>query len=790
MSTASTDDTLVPWFIRPGQPIVKEELFDPNVMEAILSDVKSFSDCVRKRLSAYKKGRSHGNRHNVVYDFAPGCETTQWGRLYVRNYKGLQSFPFDVRNPLLEKYYWDCDMENCHYWLFLEIGNRFGVKTDAIRQYCENREYELNRVSSDRKTAKTAFLKVGYGGSIQEIKDEWGYFDALELGDDIEPTGDVTLLRAIESEIDVIRKMIWVNNPDLQKYVTQKKKKNKINSVFAIYAQTEECKCLLTMERWFTKQGRYVGVLIHDGCSIAKLDGEESLDPALLRGAEKAVFDATGYTIKLVVKPWAHSFKMPTPIKQVIIDDEFAAKQFVKLCGEYIMRDEDNIYYFDNSIGMWSNHDDAFRHMMQKFKDKLIFSTYDEKGKEKIHNFGGVEKNVASMRKWICSNVADTKFLTRNADTSIGKLLFADGIFDFTTGFTPGFDPHIVFLKRIDRNFPYCVNEELIEKVNKILFIDAFGDADDCEAGTYLKKAITMAIYGDYWRKKFYIVLGDANCGKGVTVGALKETFGDYVDEFCANELLYNPSNSQDESRRLAWLKDLKGVRAAFSNELRMDVRGADGNLIKGASSGGDQHKVRGNYQDGEKYVNRSTLFCLANDFTKITPSPSVDTGLQERLRFMRCIRTFVDEPKAPNELLKDRTIKIKFTTDEWKNALFYVIWRCWLTMDSKEKEIGGDLITPSSVRAETIDWVTDGDGTLLSVLEEQFEITNVFTDVVLSKDLVNFVIGKGLKMSSKKIGMEIRKLIRVTDWDDSQKSKILEICSGNKNVYHGIKML
>ena len=102
-----------------------------------------------------------------------------------------------------------------------------------------------------------------------------------------------------------------------------------------------------------------------------------------------------------------------------------------------------------------------------------------------------------------------------------------------------------------------------------------------------------MALFGDYFRRKFYLALGEASCGKGVTVGAMREAFCEYVAEFSANELLYNPRNGQDESRRLSWLKQFAGARIAFSNELRMDGRAADGNLIKAISSGGDAHQVR-----------------------------------------------------------------------------------------------------------------------------------------------------------------------------------------------------
>ena len=221
-----------------------------------------------------------------------------------------------------------------------------------------------------------------------------------------------------------------------------------------------------------------------------------------------------------------------------------------------------------------------------------------------------------------------------------------------------------------------------------------------------------------------------------------------------------------------------------------MDGRGADGNLIKGATSGGDQHRVRGAFENSTKYVNRTTLFCLANDFTKITPSPAVDTGLQERLAYLRYPMKFVDEPSADNERLKDRSIKRKFETDEWKNALFHVIWRCWLHMPPAERELEGAIPMPPSVKAETDEWIYDGEETLSSVLEEQYEFTHDFADTVPSKEIVAFIVSKGLKMSSKKTGMEIRKMIHTTGWTEEQKAKVYETRSGNKTVYHGIRQV
>jgi hypothetical protein len=759
MNALTETTTEVPvWYIRPGQPLVKEELFDPDRMEALLRD-QSFAAKDLRILSAYKRSRKHGNNVVVCYEFGKGCADDQIGRLYVKNNQGLQAFPFDIRNPLLERNYFDCDMENAHYNLLYQFGKNIGAKVDAIGKYCLNRAEELAKVSSNKGIAKVAFLKCAYGGTIKELNAD---YETRYNEDGIDPEGDLTLIKEIEKEMAIIRDVVWARNPKIQKIV--KKRPNQKNSCFALVLQTEERKCLLSMERYLETQGRKVDILIHDGCEIRKLKDEADFPIELLRGAEKAILDATGYTMKLVIKPFQHDFKEPEK-STLTIDDEFAAREFVKLCGSYIQRDEDRVYYFDEEIGMWDYRETAFRRMVSKFKEKLIWIIPTPMGEIKL-NYGGTTKNVKAMESWISSLLPDTKFLSRKADTSLGKFLFLDGIFDFTTGFTEGFDPEIVFTKRIDRLFPRDVDEDKVKEVNKILFIDAFAQDDGIDAGLYLRKAITMALWGDYRRKKFYIGLGESNCGKGVSAGALRQAFCEYVDEFCANELLYNPRNSQDESRKLAWLKDLAGVRLAFSNELRMDGRSADGNLIKGASSGGDNHKVRNNYENSTKMVNRATLFLFANDFTSITPNPSEDTGLQERLRYFRYKLRFVKNPTSEDERQADPAVKNKFETDEYKNALFHLIWKTYKDMKEDERKEGGDLTTPKCVLAETKEWVGSTAGSFKEAILDKYEITTNPEDMITIREIVKYITGEGvnMKISPNKIGREIRKMIKLPD--------------------------
>ena len=72
---------------------------------------------------------------------------------------------------------------------------------------------------------------------------------------------------------------------------------------------------------------------------------------------------------------------------------------------------------------------------------------------------------------------------------------------------------------------------------------------------------------------QFTFAIGEPNSGKGVIVNAFRESFGSYIDEFDANNLLYNPNNGQDEAKKLAWLTDIIGVRICFSNEIRIQKK-------------------------------------------------------------------------------------------------------------------------------------------------------------------------------------------------------------------------
>jgi hypothetical protein len=287
--------------------IVKTELFDADVMEALSRDT-SFSKSDKAKLSAYKRGRKHGNQVEVVYYFAKGCEENRLGRLYVRNNSGLQAYPFDIRNPLLEKHYWDIDMENCHYHLLQYLGEQWGIAVDGIKHYCANRDKCLGEVSSNRSHAKTEFLKVAYGGNVKLYNEHYDNFD----GNDITKTAVIT---RIEREMKAITNYIWSEYQQYQPLV--KKKDNPKASLLALVLQTEERKCILALDEYFKSRGRSMDIIIHDGGEVRKLPDEIDFPEELLRGGEEAILTATGFKMKLVNKPFKHGFVFPEKAKLV-----------------------------------------------------------------------------------------------------------------------------------------------------------------------------------------------------------------------------------------------------------------------------------------------------------------------------------------------------------------------------------------------------------------------------------------------------------------------------------------
>ena len=361
--------------------IIKREWFDEDNIKHLLNDTR-FNKQDRTHLSHYNKHRTSGSQINTQYCFGLGCEELKLGRLFPVDAIGLQSFRFDMRNPLAKKWYWDTDIANCHFIVALKWARDLELKCDYIAEYVNNREAKLALVSNSRKKAKTEFLKCLYLGDIKLFSQNYN-----EIEGDITEEG-FEFLTKLKKEVETLALKIWENYPQLHKLKTGKEKKmikskpNPKASLMSLLFQTEERKMLMVWDAYLTFQGRYMSVYIHDGGYVKKLEGETYFPVDLLVGGATEIKKWTGYEVKLETKNIDYDWKplKPENDEYKIIKTEFEKHSFLlshqvvsvlangKL--EYLKLNEAKIKYAPLKFHEWS--DEKERIVEVKFIDRWV----------------------------------------------------------------------------------------------------------------------------------------------------------------------------------------------------------------------------------------------------------------------------------------------------------------------------------------------------------------------------------------------------------------------------------
>ena len=295
----------------PTNNIMKQERFDEDILRQMLVDER-IPRIDREVMSEYYRHARHSpSTAVVIYTLSKTCSAKGIGRLYPKNGLGLACVRFDVRGPLLAKYYWDIDMENAHYNIALKIARDNELPHKAIKFYCENRDECLSKVNDDRKVAKTAFLKIAYGGDITIYREDY-----IDYGGTYHPEG-VAILNELKSEMACVAQHLWDKHPELHKMkcgkenVAIEKRSNSRAVLMSYVLQDIEKKCLLTLDAFYATKGRTMGVLIHDGGCVEKLEGELAFPEELLKEGADAILEATGYSFRLTNKPINSKYDAP-----------------------------------------------------------------------------------------------------------------------------------------------------------------------------------------------------------------------------------------------------------------------------------------------------------------------------------------------------------------------------------------------------------------------------------------------------------------------------------------------
>jgi hypothetical protein len=316
-------------YCEPNYPLVKTEYFDEDNLKALLNDIR-FAKADRRRLTEYNKHRQSGSKILVEYRLARGCEENGLGRLFPNDGIGLQAFRFDIRNPLTKKNYWDTDMENAHYCIAERWCDRLDLPHQKITAYIQHREAWLLRVSDHRKKAKTEFLKILYGGNLKLYRDD---YDDVEEGE-FKKEG-MKFLKELSVEVKALADKIWDTHPQFHKLkigadkTPMIKKPNPKATLMSLIFQTDERKILMFYAFLLREKfGRNMGIFIHDGGEVERLDtAEPEMPKAIMAECSKIISVKFKTRVIITQKPIEYDW---SPLNPKLTEYETRKTEFEK----------------------------------------------------------------------------------------------------------------------------------------------------------------------------------------------------------------------------------------------------------------------------------------------------------------------------------------------------------------------------------------------------------------------------------------------------------------------------
>lgn len=686
-------------------------------------------------LDKYFKNSNTGTKETVFRPTYHG-----YGRLYAERGLSLQSFSKRIRHTLAQDIYYDIDIVNAHPVILAQLCRELNYNCPNLKNYVKKRDDYINELTNtlniDKSTVKLIFISLIYGSSIDNIKQEYNITDELPK-----------FVKLFKIEITKIANLFYNHFTTIKAIINKSKRadcKNKKSSVLSVVIQVYENIILNHIVDFFNINNYQTDVLVFDGCMVRKT---KELPLSVLRKCENYVKEKTSFIISLHEKPMDNPYIL-NEISEEFIDEHSAAKAFLELYGkDKIKFCDGELFVFNDKIGMWmSNYYDIHN----------LAHAYISKFGEWIT----VNKKFKQMLESLKSLCIDKSFLINFELSSLGKLLFKNGYYDFEEKkFHCNFTPLIFFPFRIERDFPKHKNEDDIKKVNKILFEDPF---DKPELGEFLKMSLARTLAGCIGDKKFFVCVGETNAGKGVLCDALFNTFGKYIGSFNGSNLTCQgqAQSTEDSLRNKEWLAN-RYCRLIYSNEISMEKK-LDGNRLKMVSSGGDVMVARNLYQSNISFIPNFTAFLMVNDLPNITP---VDDAVKERIRVIEFNKRFSTSPKK-GEMKADPLLKSVLIKSKWfQDALLHILINSF-----QDKQIDfKHVINSTKEWTETVD-------DFKTVFLANFEITNNDKDILSNSDIEIFIKDMNLKISKIKVSRILTKM-------GLEKYK-----SGNKRGFIGVK--
>jgi putative DNA primase/helicase len=269
----------------------------------------------------------------------------------------------------------------------------------------------------------------------------------------------------------------------------------------------------------------------------------------------------------------------------------------------------------------------------------------------------------------------------------------------------------------------------------------------------FIQRILGYAVTGDVSEHVLPVFVGAGRNGKGTIFEMMHHVLGDLCQPIQA-EMLLDSGHARSSSAPSADIMGLKGLRMAFASETGRS-RNFSMERVKWLS-GGDTLKGRWPNDKFEvTFAATHKLFLGTNDIPKAI---SDDFAFWQRVKVVRFLLSFVDEPRADNERLRDKSLLNKLKAES-SGILAWLVRGCleW-------QRIG--LKPPESVKHATEEERASGD--YLQDWIDECLVMDKYAETKSSKLYFNFVfwyeqtVGKKRTPSQNAWGkMMVRRLKR-----------------------------
>jgi hypothetical protein len=442
---------------------------------------------------------------------------------------------------------------------------------------------------------------------------------------------------------------------------------------------------------------------IERGKCILQLDDEDLSEASTAVNSVVSTEDEVEedvVVVKAVVKP---SVEKPSVEKAVEkygeTDEDFSVIAYEKLKSNYVYS-QWQLFHKDENI--WSNDTKSFQSALRtsiialKMKKQVVKEikggtiTTEILYCEMVKNL----KNVCILTEDKIITNPDPKFYEKLHVTTLGKLCFNDGVYDFRTKIFSKWNSEelkknpVYSLVKIHRAFPKSVDEEFKTKCFDDIFNQSMGGENAQRWVAYLSRAIA----GEIQDKLFATLQTNRDASKGVMNDWLISAFGAYVKQAeSKNFLIQRERSGGDAAKENAWLVDFQVVRLMLVQEFPLDMKNKglkiDSKTIKSINSGGDQIEGRKNFKDAMTFNIQSSTIFMVNDL----PAYSSEDVLEKCIQITSTIQ-FKSQEYINNELkdaegnddliafrtanlkLADPSIRLKVKQNDWADALVRIL--------------------------------------------------------------------------------------------------------------------